>query len=72
MLVLSVKYFAKTSLPTHKAFFVAHNEPSDFQLEILVQISPKGKIFGKSSTLYHKLMTFTLKQDQDVLKQQRS
>ena len=45
--------FRKTPLPTDRAFFIAHNEPSDFPFLILGQISLLGKIFGKSYTLDH-------------------
>ena len=67
MLVLSVKYFAKHHSQQTERFFIAHNEPSDFPLLILGQISLLGKIFEKSYTSDHQLMTLTLKQDQDAL-----
>ena len=68
MPVLSVKYFSKhQSQQTERFFFVAHNEPSDFPLLILGQMSLLGKIFEKSYTSDHQLMTLTLKQDQDAL-----
>ena len=67
MLVLSVKYFAKHHSQQTERFFIAHNEPSDFPLLILGQISLLGKIFWKSYTTDHQLMTLTLKQDQDAL-----
>ena len=67
MLVLSVKYFAKHHSQQTERFFIAHNEPSDFPLLILGQMSLLGKIFEKSYTSDHQLMTLTLKQDQDAL-----
>ena len=67
MLVLSVKYFAQHQSQQTERFFIAHNEPSDFPFLILGQMSLLGKIFGKSYTSDHQLMTLTLKQDQDAL-----
>ena len=46
MLVLSVKYFAKTSLPTDRTFFIAHNEPSDFQLQFWDKFAFKAKFWA--------------------------
>ena len=75
MLVLSARHFAKTSLPTSmftERFSLLTTNRVIFRFKILGQISLYGKIFGKSYTLDHYLMTLTLKQDQDLLTQQRS
>ena len=46
MLVLSVKYFDKTSLPTDRAFIIAHNEPSDFQLQFWDKFAFKAEFWA--------------------------
>ena len=68
VLVLSVKYFDKTSLPTDRTFFTAHNEPSVFQLQFWDKFAFKAKFLANRTLWITSSWPYkTLKQDQDVL-----